>query len=87
MKKLIYVLLAVLFFLIGLSFFYQNSQPVAIQYYLGLDIQLPLTALLLITLVIGVMVGYLASLAKSLKLRRRLSRANKTIKILESSRA
>ena len=86
MKKLIYVLVIVVFFLVGLTFFYKNPQTIKIQYYMGLAIELQLTVLLLITLAIGVIVGYFASLTKSLKLRRNLSKANKTIRNLQDGR-
>ncbi len=85
MKKLLYVVVFLASLLLGLSFFYQNQQTVTLQYYMGWSTELPLTVLLLITLAIGVIFGYFASLIKSLKLRRNLSKANKTIRHLESS--
>jgi len=85
MKKLLYVVVFLASLLLGLSFFYKNQQSVSLEYYMGWSAELPLTALLLVTLAIGVLSGYIASLLKSLKLRRNLSKANKTIRQLESA--
>jgi putative membrane protein len=86
MKKLVYVIVVVVVFLFGLSFFYNNPQNVSLKYYMGWSVEMPLTVLLLITLAIGVIVGYFASLVKSVKLRRSLSKANKVIRRLETDR-
>lgn len=85
MKKLLYVIVILVFFLFGLSIFYNNPQNVELKYYMGWHTELPLTVLLLITFAMGIVVGYLASLVKSIKLRRRLSKANKTIRTLEKN--
>jgi len=87
MKKLIYVLVVLVFFLLGLGFHLNNQQSIMIKYYMGLQTELPLSALLLIVLAIGIFIGYFASLIKSLKLRRRLSVANKAVENLESEQA
>jgi len=88
MKKLIYVTVIVVFFLLGLSFFMNNPQTVELNYYGLLEGKsVPLTVLLLVVFLFGVIVGYFASLLKSLKLRRNLSKANRTIRSLEGSQA
>jgi uncharacterized integral membrane protein len=85
MKKLLYVFVLIIFFLFGLSIFYNNPQSVELKYYMGWRVELPLTVVLLITIAAGVIIGYFASLLKSLKLRRRLSKANKMIQTLEKN--
>ena len=85
MKKLLYVIVLIIFFLLGLSVFYNNPQSVELKYYMGWQVELPLTVILLITFAAGVVIGYFASLLKSLKLRRRLSKANKMIQTLEKN--
>ncbi len=87
MKKLFYVLVLFAFLIFGMSFYVNNPQPVVLKYYLGFEKELPLAVLLLITLIIGVFVGYFASILKSLKLRRNLARANRAVKNLESEHA
>ena len=84
MKKLLYVIVIFAFLVFGMGFYIQNPQPVSIKYYLGFEKELPLAILLLITLSIGVLVGYFASLIKSLKLRRNLAKANRTVRNLET---
>ena len=85
MKKLLYVIVLIIFFLLGLSVFYNNPQSVELKYYMGWQVELPLTVILLITFAAGVVIGYFASLLKSLKLRRRLAKANKMIQTLEKN--
>ncbi len=87
MKKLLYVIVTLIFLLLGIGFYMKNPQMATINFYFDFQKQLPLAVLLLITLMIGILVGYFASLLKSLKLRRRLSKANKAVKILESEGA
>ena len=83
MKKLLYVIAAIVFFLLGLSFFVHNPQSVVLKYYLGFEREYPLTMVLLATFLGGVIVGYLVSIVSALKIRRRLSKANKVIRALE----
>lgn len=86
MKKLIYVTVIVVFFLLGLSFFLNNPQTVELNYYGLLEgKKIPLAMLLLVVFFVGVIVGYFSSLLRSLKLRRNLSKANRTIQNLEST--
>jgi len=83
MRKLIYVIVILVFFLFGLSFFMQNAGTVTLNYYRGWQIELPLTVLMMVMMICGIVIGYFASLIKSLKLRTRLARANRQIKTLE----
>lgn len=83
MKKLIYVIVILVFFLFGLSFFMQNPGSVTLHYYRGWEAELPLTVLLLVTVFCGVVIGYFASLLKSIKLRARLAKANRQLKTLK----
>lgn len=83
MKKLIFVIVIIVFFLFGLSFFMQNPDSVTLYYYRGWQAQMPLAALLFITVVLGIIIGYFASLMKSLKLRTRLAKANRQIAALQ----
>ena len=86
MRKLIYMLVLVVFFLLGLAFFLQNQQVIDLNYY-GLQepISVPLALLLLVVFAVGAVAGYFVSLIKTLKLRRNLSKANRTIRDLENT--
>ena len=84
MIKLLYVIVIVVVVFLGLTFTYMNNQPVGLKY-LHFEKQINLSLLLLITLVLGAIAGYLASLLSSLKVRRNLSKLKKELKSLESS--
>ncbi len=77
MKKLLYVTLIVVVALFGLTFTYKNPQPVELNYYFGLHFQGRLPLLLLITLALGLVAGYLLALLHSLGARRRFSKTRK----------
>jgi uncharacterized integral membrane protein len=83
MKKLIYTAVIVVFFLLALSFHLNNPQTVTLRYYRGIEQEMPLSVLLWITLIVGVIIGWFAGLIRSLKLRRRLARANREARNLE----
>jgi len=83
MARFFYVLVisTVLFF--GVTFYYMNNQVVEITY-MSFSGAIALPVLLLLTLVIGVILGYLANFSTSMKLRRNLSIARKEVKSLGS---
>jgi uncharacterized integral membrane protein len=83
MIKLVYVLVIVITLFLGLTFTYMNNQTVELNY-LSYQAEVNLPILLLCTLVTGAFSGYLVSLLSSLKIRRKLSRAKKDIRNLES---
>ena len=85
MKKLFYVLIVVVVFLAGLPFIYSNSNIVTVKYSDLFEGEYRLAIVLLFAFVIGVLVGYLVSLVGSIKTRRKLYKANKTVKALESN--
>lgn len=62
---------------LGVTFTIQNPQDISVQYYLGLTWRGPLVILILTSLGIGVVIGSLAGLAKTLRLKRRISRLAK----------
>lgn len=71
MKKLLYAVIFLVVFVVGLTFAAKNPQDVAISYYFGVDLELPLTVVLLGTLVAGVLIGYVFALAGSYRRYRR----------------
>ncbi len=84
MKKLLYVAVIVVFFLLALSFYLNNPQVVTLSYYMGFEKEMPLSLLLWITLFIGVVIGWLAGVVRNLRLRRRLAQANRTLRIVDT---
>ncbi len=71
MKKLLYAVIFLVVFVVGLTFAAKNPQDVVISYYFGVDLELPLTVVLFGTLVAGVLIGYMFSLAGSYRRYRR----------------
>ena len=84
MTKLLYVLVIVAAVFLGLTFTYMNNQSVELKY-LNFQQEVNLSLLLLCTLILGALAGYFVSLLSSLKIRRKLSKANKELKNLEST--
>ena len=84
MKKLLYVIVVLAFFLFGLSFVLQNPGSVTLNYYREWSMEIPLAMLLFVTVICGILIGYFASVLKSLKLRAQLAKANRQIKALSS---
>ena len=77
MKKFIYFFFFLVLFVLGVTFTIQNPQDVTVQYYLGFTWRGPLVVLISASLVIGIVIGSLAGLAKNLKIRRKYSRLAK----------
>ncbi len=83
MKRLFYIVIAVMTALLGITFAFQNQQLVEIRYYFGLAWNGPFSLVLLITLAVGVALGYLASLRIMVRLQRQLVSARREIRSLE----
>lgn len=78
MAKLFYALVVSIIALIGLTFTYMNSQTVEIRYLLFSG-KIPLSVLLLITLVVGMLAGLAGSFVSLLRSRRNLNRMKKEL--------
>jgi putative membrane protein len=83
MKRLFYLLLAVVVLLVGITFTYKNSQTVELDYYFGIHWQSPLSFMLLTTLTVGIALGFLASLAMLGRMQRQLLQARRETRQLE----
>ncbi len=59
MKRLVYALLFLAVMVIGLTFAARNPQRVEVNWYFGIDYQLPLTLMLFSVLALGLFCGYL----------------------------
>ena len=70
------VLLAVLVF--GLFFGLLNAEPVKLDYYLG-SRELPLSLVLVCTLLLGALIGAFASIGIMLRCRRKIARLKKEV--------
>ncbi|MHB1585962.1 MAG: LapA family protein [Acidiferrobacteraceae bacterium] len=83
MKRFFYLLLAIVVLFLGLSFAYKNAGVVELNYYLGIHWSSPLSFMLLVTLSLGILLGFVASLGMVVRLQHQLSQARKEIRQIE----
>ena len=83
MKRLFYLVVVVVTLLFGITFAFQNRQDVDLGYYFGLEWHGPLSLALLSALVIGILIGYLASMRVVFRMQRQLVQARKEIRQIE----
>lgn len=83
MKRILYGIIVVLVVLLGLGFAYKNAADVTVRYYGGLAWRAPLAVVLLTTLSVGVVMGFVASLNRVIRLRRQLGLARKEARHME----
>lgn len=67
---------------LGLSFAILNAEPVELDYYFGSQ-RLSLSLIVLITLIMGVLAGVIASLGIIIKLKRQVSQLRKANQVLD----
>ena len=72
MKRYLYAVLIVVVVLLGATFTYRNAQPVEFNYYFGVHWVAPLSFMLLTTLTIGAVIGFVVSLAMVARMQRQL---------------
>lgn len=83
MKFFVYLLVFTVVAVFGLTFTLKNSQPVELHYYPDLVLSAPLSIVLLVTLLIGTLVGMFVTWIALMNKRRELSRARKEISRLD----
>lgn len=82
MSKLIYTVLVLIIILIGVIFAMLNAQSVQLNYYFGVQ-QLPLSLAIVLSMLIGAILGVLASIKLILHSRREVARLRKSAQIAE----
>ena len=68
--------------LIGLAFHLRNDQFIEFDYYLGI-IDLPFSFFIVVSLIVGIVLGALASLPRQLRLKRENARLTRQVSINE----
>jgi lipopolysaccharide assembly protein A len=71
-----------LIILLGISFASLNAEKVTVHYYLGIS-HIPISLLVVITLVIGILIGFFAGLILYFKAKRANFRLKKRMKMAE----
>lgn len=82
MRRLLAIAVILFVSFLGLAFAVLNAETVELKYYLG-TISLPLALLLAITLLMGALLGGLASIGYVLHQRRETSRLRKKLSLVE----
>ncbi|HEY0720578.1 MAG TPA: lipopolysaccharide assembly protein LapA domain-containing protein [Gammaproteobacteria bacterium] len=83
MRRLLEIVVILFVSFLGLAFAVLNAETVEIKYYLG-TISLPLALILAIALLIGALLGGLASIGYVLHQRRENSRLRKKLSLVET---
>jgi putative membrane protein len=83
MKRLLYGSVAVFIVFVGLGFAYRNAHDVTVSYFGGLAWHAPLAIVLLAVLSLGVVLGFLASINRMVRLRRQLHLVRKQVRHME----
>jgi putative membrane protein len=81
MKIFSYIVAIILIFL-GISFSLINAKPVELNYYIG-TVQISLSLLLILTVGLGILIGFIVSLAPMLRLKRKNHQLKNRIRQLE----
>lgn len=80
MKKWLYAFLIVVVAFCGLTFWYKNHQIIEISYYFGIQFEIELSLLLVLTFSVGLFTGYVVMLLNALNVKRKLLQANQQLR-------
>lgn len=86
MSYIVNLIIFLLVLTLGLSFAILNAEPVELDYYFGSQ-RISLSLVVLITLIMGVVAGVVASLGIIIKLKREVSRLRKTSQAVDAELA
>lgn len=86
MSYIVNLIIFLLVLMLGLSFAILNAEPVELDYYFGSQ-RLSLSLVVLVTLIIGVVAGVVASLSIIIKLKREVSRLRKANQVVDAELA
>ena len=82
MIRLAYIIFSLILLIIGILFAVLNAEPVTLHYYFG-DKQLPLSLVLISAIIIGAILGVVASAGIIIKLKRENSKLKKLTELSE----
>lgn len=69
MRPIFYIIISIPVIFFAITFAIKNSHVVTLSYYFGVNWILPLSVLLFVVLVLGIVVGYLVSLKTIMRLQ------------------
>ena len=82
MKRIIYLFLFLLLVIVGIAFAVLNADAVSLNYYFGTE-QLPLSLILVVTMMIGALLGVIASSGLFMRHRRDIAKLKKAVELAE----
>lgn len=82
MRRIITIAIFIIVFVMGAGFSAINTSPVTINYYLG-TFTLPLSAIIIIAIILGIIIAALTLSTRVLRLRYENSRLNKKLAVSE----
>lgn len=82
--RILGLLIILILIVLGVSFAILNSDAVHVNYYFGADV-MPLSLLIIGTLIVGIILGWLVMILKVLKVRMENRRLRKRVEQLEKS--
>lgn len=77
MARIVSLLLLLVVVLLGLSFAVLNAEPVQVQYYLG-EARIPLSLAMVLSLIVGAILGVLATFGLVMRQRREIARLRRS---------
>ena len=83
MRRLLYSVVTLIVVLLGVTLSYKNAQVVEFNYYFGIHWVTPLSFMLLTVLTVGIVLGFLVSLAMVARMQRQLLKARRESRALE----
>lgn len=82
MVRLAYIILSFVLLIIGILFAVFNAEPVSLNYYFGIQ-QLPLSLAIITALILGAILGFIATTGFILKLKRENARLKKMAELAD----
>ncbi|MDH5573516.1 MAG: LapA family protein [Gammaproteobacteria bacterium] len=82
MLRLLYLFLFLLLIIAGIAFAVLNATPVSFNYYFD-STQIPLSLILVLAILVGAVLGVMASIGLIIKLKREISRLKKSVSLTE----
>lgn len=82
MLRLLYISLTLVVIIIGVAFSVLNAENIQLNYYLG-SVELPLSLVLVVAMIIGAILGILASLSLIIGSRRSTNKLKRSVEVAE----
>lgn len=82
MLRLLYISLTLVVIIIGVAFSVLNAENIQLNYYLG-SVELPLSLVLVVSMIIGAILGIVASLSLIIGSRRNTNKLKRSIEVAE----